>query len=69
MGNQDEELIEVVKEIADGEGVSFEEGLRIAISALKDEYQRRKRWRESGPAACGSASGHFNSGSGVKVNT
>jgi hypothetical protein len=69
MDNQDEELREAVQQLADGEGVSFEEGLRISISALKDEYQRRKRWRESGPAACGSASGHFNSGSGVKVNT
>ncbi|WP_241597691.1 hypothetical protein [Rosenbergiella epipactidis] len=55
MGNQDEELREAVQELADGEGVSFEEGLRISISALKDEYQRRKKIRESGPSACGSS--------------
>ena len=54
MGNQDEELTEVVKEIAESEGISFKEAIKLSITTLRDECQRRKEWREAGPGVLSS---------------
>jgi len=67
MGNQDEELIEVVKEIAESEGISFKQAIKLSITMLRDECQRRKEWREAGPASCNAGCDHMNSGSGIKI--
>ncbi|WP_241575064.1 hypothetical protein [Rosenbergiella nectarea] len=44
-----------VQAISESECVGYEEAMEISINALKDEYQRRKKIRESGPSACGSS--------------
>ncbi len=69
MGNQDEELLEVVKEISESEGISFKEAIKLSITTLRDECLRRKEWRDAGPAYCNAGCGHMNSGSGVKVSS
>lgn len=40
MGNQDEELLEVVKEISESEGISFKEAIKLSITTLKAKFQR-----------------------------
>lgn len=67
MGNQDEELREAVQQLADGEGISFKEAMKLAITTLRDEYQCRKEWREAGPASCNAGCGHLNSGSALEI--
>lgn len=67
MGNQDKELREAVQQLADGEGVRFNEAMKLAITTLRYECQRRKEWREAGPASCNANCGHMNSGSRVEI--
>ncbi|WP_167457972.1 hypothetical protein [Rahnella woolbedingensis] len=40
--NEDKELRDVVQQLAEEEGISFEDALVISIKALRYEIQRRK---------------------------
>ena len=55
MEKHDEELRAAVQAFCDEEGISFEEAVKVAVSALEYEVQRRKKFK--GPASCGSSSG------------
>ncbi|AIX74694.1 hypothetical protein C3374_20050 [Pantoea sp. PSNIH4] len=51
MDNQDNELMKVVQELADEEGISFSDACNVAIRALKYEFHRRAKFNSK--AACG----------------
>ncbi|BCU55121.1 hypothetical protein ENKO_17150 [Enterobacter kobei] len=55
MDNQDNELRQVVQELADEEGISFSDALDVSIKALRYEIQRRKSFTGNA-AECGSLS-------------
>ena len=67
MEKHDEELRAAVQAFCDAEGISFEEAVKVAINTLIDECQRRREWREAGPASCNVGCGHMNSGSALEV--
>lgn len=51
MEKHDEELRAAVQAFCDEEGISFEEAVKVAVSALEYEVQRRKKFK--GAFACG----------------
>ncbi|MDU5828534.1 MAG: hypothetical protein E6Z60_16665 [Mixta calida] len=54
MENQDNELIKVVQELADEEGISFSDACNVAIKALRYEVERRKSFNgEASDGGCG----------------
>ncbi len=46
MESTDNELIKVVQELAESEGISFSDALDVSIKALRYEIQRRRSFWE-----------------------